>query len=473
MIKPIFTLLTILITLALLVSPNPVHAQTPEPDQAGPVYIVQFGDSLTSIAVQFNVTLDELMAVNNISDANNISTGAAITIPGLEGVSGVLITEIIGFGETLQSISRRNQVDEDFLRTINHITSPSELYAGIPLILPQKENFTALNHRIVLSTQESLLESSVLENSDPWSISQVNQLNGTWDGLPGEVMYHPISKETNSGPNGLPSAFSSVSVAPLPMTQGGTTSILIETSPGVRLGGMLVDKPLKFFELETGKFIALQGVHAMLEPGAYPLKLEATLPDNSLQSFEQLIVVQTGYYPDDPILLVEPATIDPVVTAPEIELLNSLIAPATNTRYWSGLFQSPAYFPDCFTSRYGNRRTYLGTGTQEKIYSFHSGLDFCGGVGLPITAPADGMIVFAGPLTVRGNATIIDHGWGVFSGIWHQSEINVQVGQMVKKGELIGLVGGTGRVTGAHLHWELWVNGIQVNPIEWLNTQFP
>ncbi|RIK48923.1 MAG: peptidase M23, partial [Chloroflexi bacterium] len=82
-------------------------------------------------------------------------------------------------------------------------------------------------------------------------------------------------------------------------------------------------------------------------------------------------------------------------------------------------------------------------------------------------------VAFAGPWTVRGNATVIDHGWGVYSGIWHQSKIDVQVGQSVNKGDVIGLVGGTGRVTGAHLHWELWVNGIQVDPLDWLNQTYP
>ena len=72
------------------------------------------------------------------------------------------------------------------------------------------------------------------------------------------------------------------------------------------------------------------------------------------------------------------------------------------------------------------------------------------------------------PSTVRGNATFIDHGWGVYSAYYHQKEINVGVGQQVQAGQLIGQIGATGRVTGPHLHWEIWVNGIQVNPLDWL-----
>jgi hypothetical protein len=271
----------------------------------------------------------------------------------------------------------------------------------------------------------------------------------------------------------MPAALVNVAVNPLPMIQGGTSKIVIQTLPGVTLGGMLVDKPLHFFPQEDGSYVALQGIHAMLTPGPYPLELEATLSDGATQSYEQMVIVQSGFYPDDPPLPVDPTFIDPAVTEPELEQIVSLITPATSTRYWQGIFQTPAYFPDCFTSRYGNRRVYLGKGTDLEYYSFHSGLDFCGGEGLPISAPADGVVIFAGPLSVRGNATIIDHGWGVYSGFWHQSEIKVTVGQTVKKGDVIGLVGGTGRVTGAHQHWEVWVNGIQVNPMEWLNNLYP
>ena len=74
---------------------------------------------------------------------------------------------------------------------------------------------------------------------------------------------------------------------------------------------------------------------------------------------------------------------------------------------------------------------------------------------------------------MRGYATIIDHGWGVYSGFWHQSEIRVNVGDVVTPGQVIGLVGSTGRSTGPHLHWELWVGGVQVDPLQWVQESFP
>ena len=92
---------------------------------------------------------------------------------------------------------------------------------------------------------------------------------------------------------------------------------------------------------------------------------------------------------------------------------------------------------------------------------------------MPISTAANGVVVFAGETIVRGNATIIDHGWGIFSGYYHQSESYVQTGDQVESGQVIGLVGASGRVTGAHLHWEVWVNGVQVNPMIWLEKSFP
>jgi murein DD-endopeptidase MepM/ murein hydrolase activator NlpD len=185
-----------------------------------------------------------------------------------------------------------------------------------------------------------------------------------------------------------------------------------------------------------------------------------------------MVLVTSGNYRSE-TLYVDPATIDPAVTVPEENQLISITSPVTATRYWNGIFTSPAVYPDQYTSLYGTRRTYYGLNSDLTVKGFHTGLDFAGGEGLQIFAPAPGRVVFAGPLTVRGNATIIDHGWGVYSGFWHQSAQYVKVGDMVEQGQVIGLVGGTGRVTGPHLHWEVWVNGVQVNPLDWLNQAYP
>jgi hypothetical protein len=330
-----------------------------------------------------------------------------------------------------------------------------------------EEGDSLLSTRFSMDAGESLLELAVRQGGNPWTISNQNSLPGTWGGIPGEVMFGS-SGSSESTAIGLPPAFQSMELRDAPFKQGGTAEITIQTDPGITLSGYLVDKPLRFFPAEDGTQVALQGVHAMLQPGPYPLQLVATLSDGSTQSFEQNVLIRSGFYPDE-ILIVDPSYIDPAVTEPESKQVEAIVAEASPNKYWDGLFSSPAVFPDCFTSRYGNRRSYNNS---DFIY-FHTGVDFCGGEGLPITAPADGIVVFAGPLTVRGNATIIDHGHGIYTGYWHQSAINVSEGETVTKGQQIGLVGGTGRVTGAHQHFEVWVNGIQVDPMDWLQNIYP
>ena len=450
---------------------QPVQAQ----EANGPIYVVQPGDSLSSIAARFNVNVNDLMSVNGITNPNQLGAGQELIIPGLEGITGTLSTEIINFGDSFRSLVRRTQVPQSLFKKLNHVVSPSEFYVGVSMIVPAQAESQNLTSRISEGAGESLLELAVKQNTDVWTLSHYNNLQGSWDGLPGDTLF-TLGENSEQHTSGLPSAFISAEIRDLPIKQGGTGVIRVQTTPGVTLGGILVDHQLHFFTLDDGTQVALQGVHALLPAGVYTLRLDATLPDGSKQSYEQSILIVSGNYPEDPLLYVDPATIDPASTEPELQQLIQTTLPSTPTKYWTGDFISPAIAyaeSTYFTSRYGNRRTYIGQGTNLAIPGFHTGLDFGGGDGLPITAPAAGQVVFASPLTVRGNATIIDHGWGVYSGFWHQSEIQVQVGQIVQQNEVIGLVGGTGRVTGAHLHWELWVNGIQVDPLDWLIKTYP
>jgi murein DD-endopeptidase MepM/ murein hydrolase activator NlpD len=464
------TLITLL--LVLITTSQPVLAQE---EPSGPIYIVQPGDSLSSIAARFSVSLQELMAANGITDPNQLAADQQLVIPGLEGVTGILTTEVINFGDSYRSLVRRTQVPQEMFRKLNHVVSPSEFYVGVSMIVPVQAESQPLNKRLTPAAGESLLELAVKQNTDPWTLAHYNDLQGSWDGLPGDTLFI-LGSDLEETTSGLPSAFVSAEIRDLPIKQGGTGVIKVQTVPNVTLDGILVDHQLHFFPSEDGTQIALQGVHALLQPGVYPLRLDATLPDGTKQSYEQFIIIISGNYPEDPVLIVDAATIDPVATEPELQQLIEITLPATPAKYWAGDFISPATAYEestYFTSRFGNRRTYIGEGTELTINGFHSGLDFHGGEGLPITAPAAGTVVFTGPLTVRGNVTIIDHGWGVYSGYWHQSGIQVQTGQTVEQGQVIGLVGGTGRVTGPHLHWEIWVNGVQVDPLDWLEQTYP
>lgn len=460
-----------LLSLLLLVSFIPfdkAFAQDQQP--AGPVYIVESGDTFYSIAIKFGVTVDELVAANPQTDPNMLSIGAEVTIPGLEGVQGKLITQTIPLGETLRSLRIRNQIGPAQMAGLNHLTSPAEVFAGASLIVPQVDNPRPLVSRFLLSNGTSLLQTATQAKANPWLAAEINQVENTWDILPGEILFYPAdAAETASQVNVISPAVKELMVNPLPILQGETAVVSLTTTQPVELSGTLAGYDLHFFSPEPNRYVALQGVHVMADPGIYPFVLTGKLPDGSIFTFEQMLVLQALGYIQENIQGVDPATIDPANTQPEDDQIRQIVALATPEKNWSGVFTSPGYDPTWITSTFGNRRSYNGG-----PYSFfHSGVDYGGGTGLPIKAPAPGVVVFAGPLTVRGNATIIDHGWGIYSGFWHQSEIQVQVGDKVDTGQVIGLVGGTGRITGPHLHWEIWVNGVQVNPLSWLDQTFP
>jgi murein DD-endopeptidase MepM/ murein hydrolase activator NlpD len=459
----------ILAAVGLILATLPASAQTPNPPP-GPVYIVQPGDTLWDIAVRFNVSLEDLISYNSLA-GQTLYVGDRIVIPGLEDLSGILSIQTVPLGETLRSLSRVNRVDPAVLVKLNRIVSPTELYAGYGLILLQPEAEPEAGGRASLSAGETLLELAVRQGVSMWELAQANGLNRTNAALPGDTLFAPGAQTAGLGA-ALPAAVSSASLDPLPLTQGQTAQISVSLASEATLGGILVDKPLQFFQADGGVWVALQGVHVMTEPGLYPLRLDVTLTNGTTQSFEQMVLVEDGYFRQDPILQVEPSTIDPAVTEPENEWLFSLTSTVTPEKYWDGVFQLPVDAEFCIRSMYGNRRSYNGS---DFIY-FHSGVDYgiCSETHpFDIYAPAAGVVVFAGERTVRGNATVIDHGWGIYSGFWHQDEIYVTEGEKVEAGQLIGKIGATGRVTGPHLHWEVWANGVQGNPLQWLEEIFP
>jgi len=444
--------------------------------------VVQSGDSLWSIAARFRVSVQDLAGINGLSETSALSVGDQLKIPGLEGIQGVLTTITVPFGENLLSQSRTHRTPLNILAQLNHLSSPGELYAGTTLVILEQSAEAARGSRTTLAAGQSLLELAIMHNASPWDYIQANQLTSGSSLLPGDVVHlpaqdaGPAEPTAPPGPGALPDAIQQVRLEPDPLMQGKAAVLEVAGKPGLTLSGMLVDRKLNFFPQGEGRYLGLQGVHVMVDPGLYTLVISGTLPADAPYfgapfAFSQAVLVGSGNYPFDPVLIVSPETIDPAVTKPEDAQWFALTSPVTPEKMWEGQFQSPALPPynDCWPSLFGNRRSYNGS----PYTYFHSGLDFCGGVGTDIVAPAAGKVVFAGPLTVRGNATVIDHGWGVYTGYLHQSEILVQVGEMVKPGQSIGKVGGTGRVTGPHLHWEIWVNGVQVDPMDWLEQTYP
>jgi murein DD-endopeptidase MepM/ murein hydrolase activator NlpD len=153
--------------------------------------------------------------------------------------------------------------------------------------------------------------------------------------------------------------------------------------------------------------------------------------------------------------------ISPADAQAEINTRAAVFARFTPEKLWDGPFVFPSTGP--ITAPFGEGRSYNGL----PVSSRHSGTDFGADEGAPVTAAAHGRVAFAGFLATRGNSVIIDHGAGVFTGYHHMSRIDVVEGQEIAQGQQVGAVGMTGLATGPHLHWELIVGGVNVDPVFW------
>lgn len=135
----------------------------------------------------------------------------------------------------------------------------------------------------------------------------------------------------------------------------------------------------------------------------------------------------------------------------------------TPTQEWSLPLLRPV--EGSISSQFGLRRVYNGA-----TKSTHRGLDMRSPMGTPVPAVADGEVVLADGLYYSGNAVYIDHGLGVVTSYMHMSELLVQPGQKVKRGEIIGKVGSTGQSTGPHLHLGLMILATAVDPVPFMQA---
>ena len=138
-------------------------------------------------------------------------------------------------------------------------------------------------------------------------------------------------------------------------------------------------------------------------------------------------------------------------------------------RQRSLLATTPSVWPvrGYLSAGFGNRNDPF-TGLRD----FHPGLDISAPLGTKILAPADGTVIFAGVKGGYGNAVTVDHGRGVVTHYGHLDAFNVRAGQAVRRGSVLGFVGSTGRSTAPHLHYEVWLNGSNQNPLLYILDEY-
>jgi murein DD-endopeptidase MepM/ murein hydrolase activator NlpD len=259
------------------------------------------------------------------------------------------------------------------------------------------------------------------------------------------------------------------------VAEGHTDLLTVAASTGVSVTGQYEGRPLLFTQVPTqGIAWTLIGAVPFADLGSHQVTINLQNGDGGKNTITRNLQVVPYPFPEESLQF-DPQTaalLDPATTTPEIDLLNKIFSGRTPVQYWSGAFRMPLDGPITITSAFATRRCYnCPDGSAPTTY--HGGMDLAADEGTPVHAPADGVVVFAGRLQVRGNAVIIDHGLGVYSLLAHNSKLIATVGQKVKQGDVVSLSGSTGLTTGPHVHWELHVSGPPVEPLEWVNRVLP
>lgn len=209
-----------------------------------------------------------------------------------------------------------------------------------------------------------------------------------------------------------------------------------------------------------GAWHVLVGIDLDVAPGTYAVSVQA-----GTAAGRHDLVVAAKDYPTRR-LTVDPSYVDPPAgvqarIAREARRLTAVWQLETASPYWSGPFVRPV--PHEANSAFGSRSIFNGQPLRP-----HGGADFASPAGTPIKAPNAGRVVVAGDLYYTGGTVAIDHGLGLISLVAHLSSIAVAEGEVVEAGHVVGEVGATGRVTGAHLHWTLRARGARVDPLSLL-----
>ena len=258
-----------------------------------------------------------------------------------------------------------------------------------------------------------------------------------------------------------------VTLTPAVAEAGSPELIHVEAPAKATIEGDWLGRKLEFFPAREGRgWFALAGVDVEGAVGASTLRIKVR-PNGSgdMRDLSRAVEIHAAHYRTG-VLTVAPQFVSPGAEAlkvieAEVKLKDEVFGASAPQPLWAGDFHAPVAAAP--TDSFGTRRTFNG-----KLASVHKGMDFRAAMGTPVHAGNGGVVVLARKLYYEGNCVIIDHGLGLFTISMHFSRIDVHEGQHVKQGELLGLSGATGRVTGPHLHWAVRWQGAYLDPAKLL-----
>lgn len=251
--------------------------------------------------------------------------------------------------------------------------------------------------------------------------------------------------------------------------QGGL-GLLHVTGDGVQsVRARFLNLLTEFFPTPDDGFYGLISAGMEQSPRVYDLAVFVAFADGRRATLNTQVKVDLGGFirqdfnvPSDRAYL-----IDPQVERNEFARLESIFTAFTEDKLWgTDGFEMPVKSE--LTSPFGAFRILNGT-----VPTRHTGWDLKAAVGTPVLTMGAGKVAFAGLIDIRGNYIVVDHGYGIYSGYAHLSQVHVTTGQTVVKGQIIGVSGNTGRSSGPHLHWEINLNGQWVDTVQFINLWLP
>ena len=268
-----------------------------------------------------------------------------------------------------------------------------------------------------------------------------------------------------------PAVISRVSWQPQIMVNGSVCLFTVEVKgPPQKVTAKWLGRDLTFSPGAGSTWFSLAGVAYETKPGTYDLALEAVMRDGHVLRATKPVTVRAAKYKTSRLTVPQKyVTPDPETLKrieAEKEIKNAAFAHFIPSPDWAGNFVAPV--PMEVSENYGTSRTFNG-----KLASVHRGTDFRAPLGTPVHASNAGEVVLARELYYEGNCIVIDHGLGFMTMYMHLSQFDVKEGDKVEKGRTIALSGGTGRVTGPHLHMSVRWNGEYLDAMKLLALRLP
>ncbi|HEY9295317.1 MAG TPA: M23 family metallopeptidase [Phormidium sp.] len=255
-----------------------------------------------------------------------------------------------------------------------------------------------------------------------------------------------------------------VQVSPANPKLGDTIAVVIQdaSKQGSKPTVMMDNNSYPMFPISASTYRAFLPTTPLDRPGIRQIQVQV---DGQVQNLS--VNVSNRTFPTQRIRIVSSSSGGLKPTQHELDRVAAFRRLVTSDKHWNSPFVPPSRARR--STGYGVRRYYNGVFAKDY---YHRGVDYAGPQGSPVVAPAPGRVALVGKLAegfrLHGNTVGIDHGQGVTSVFLHLSRINVQEGDFVQAGQLIGAIGSTGASTGPHLHWGLYVNGKSVDPAPWL-----